>query len=151
MPAITRVMILKKKIRTYSELACLPDFRSRYEYLKLGGNVGETTFGFDRWINQRFYKSDLWRRIRDEVIVRDKACDLAMPGYEISKRILIHHMNPLSEDDIRNMTDYLLNPDYLVCVSHKTHNAIHYGTDYELLIGIDMQERRPNDTIPWRA
>lgn len=138
------------KIRTYHELITLPDFRSRYEYLKLSGHVGETTFGFDRWLNQRFYKSDAWKRIRDRIILRDDCCDLAMPGHEICKRVLIHHMNPLSINDIKEMSDFLLNPDYLVCVSHKTHNAIHYGADFDALFDFELRERRPNDTIPWK-
>lgn len=114
-------------LKTYSELIQIPTFEERFEYLKLDGNVGEDTFGFDRWMNQIFYRSPEWKRIRDEVIIRDNGCDLAMPGHEIYGRILIHHMNPISVDDIERRTDLLLNPEYLISTVHRTHNAIHYG------------------------
>lgn len=136
------------KIRTYTELITFPTFETRYNYLKLNGNVGEETFGFDRWLNQRFYKSKEWQSIRDFVIIRDGGCDLAMDGYDIHGRILIHHMNPVYSDDIIHRSDILLDPEYLVCVTHNTHNAIHYG-DESLLITAPI-ERRPGDTCPWR-
>ena len=135
-------------IRTYSELIKLPTFEERYVYLRLGGRVGETTFGFDRYLNQMFYKSDEWLAIRDKVIVRDNGCDLGIEGREIESSILIHHMNPISKKDILERSDFLLNPEYLICTIKNTHDAIHYG-DENLLIK-DPIERRKNDTCPWR-
>lgn len=134
--------------KTYSELIQIPTFEERFEYLKLDGNVGEDTFGFDRWMNQIFYRSPEWKRIRDEVIIRDNGCDLAMPGHEIYGRILIHHMNPISVDDIERRTDLLLNPEYLISTVHRTHNAIHYGDKNLLPQGPIV--RTPNDTCPWK-
>lgn len=135
-------------IRTYSELITLPTFEERYQYLRLNGRVGEETFGFDRWLNQRFYKDPEWLRIRDEVIIRDNGCDLAIPGREIYSRILIHHMNPITKDDILQRSKYLLNPEYLICTIKNTHDAIHYGDENLLVKG--PVERKPNDTCPWR-
>lgn len=140
-------------IRTYSELITLPTFEERYEYLKLGGKVGEETFGFDRWLNQMFYKDPYWLRVRDEVIIRDtgngKYCrDLGMEGYDIHGRILVHHMNPITKDDILKRSKYLLDPEYLICTMKNTHDAIHYG-DSSLLIGAPI-ERTRHDTCPWR-
>lgn len=135
-------------IRRYSELVLLPTFEERFEYLKLNGTVGTATFGFDRVFNQQFYKSVEWKRVRDEVIVRDCGRDLAIQGREIYGRILIHHMNPITIKDIQDVTPYLLNPEFLICVSHDTHNAIHYG-DADLLAAGPV-ERKPNDTCPWR-
>lgn len=136
-------------IKTYSELVRLPTFKERFEYLKLDGVVGEATFGFDRYINQLFYsRSPDWKSIRDFVIVRDNGCDLGIEGREIHRRVIIHHMNPLRKNDILDMTDFVMNPEYLICVTHETHNAIHYG-DSELLIS-DPIVRKPNDTCPWR-
>lgn len=135
-------------IRTYSELIKLPTFEERYAYLRLGGRVGEATFGFDRYLNQMFYKSDEWLAIRDKVIVRDNGCDLGIEGREIESSILIHHMNPISKKDILERSDFLLNPEYLICTIKNTHDAIHYG-DENLLIK-DPIERRKNDTCPWR-
>lgn len=135
-------------IRTYSELITLPTFEERYQYLRLNGRVGEETFGFDRWLNQRFYKDPEWLAIRDEVIIRDNGCDLAFPGREIYSRILIHHMNPITKDDILQRSKYLLDPEYLICTIKNTHDAIHYG-DENLLVK-DPVERKPNDTCPWR-
>ena len=112
-------------IRTYSELVRLPTFKQRYEYLRLGGSVGEDTFGFDRYLNQIFYKSKEWNRIRDQVIIRDHGCDLGLDGYEINDRILIHHMNPITKADILERTEFLLNPDYLISTMKRTHDAIH--------------------------
>ena len=135
-------------IRTYSELITLPTFIERYRYLKLSGRVGEDTFGFDRYLNQVFYQSKEWRSIRDYVITRDNGCDLGMVGHEIYGRILIHHMNPITADDILKRSDLLLNPEYLICTIKNTHDAIHYS-DESLLI-TDPIERKQNDTCPWR-
>lgn len=135
-------------IRTYSELITLPTFEERYEYLRLYSFVGKQTFGFDRYINQNFYRSQEWKNIRDYVIVRDNGCDLGMADRAIFGKIYIHHMNPLAPKDFRESTDFLLNPEYLICTTHTTHNAIHYG-DEDLLIK-DPIERKPNDTCPWK-
>ena len=136
------------KIRTYSELIMLPTFKERYEYLKLGGKVGEETFGFDRYLNQKFYKSKEWRDIRDYVILRDNACDLGIEDREIHSRIIIHHMNPITKYDIVNQTEFLTNPDYMICTLKRTHDAIHYGDDSILFS--DIIVRTKNDTCPWR-
>lgn len=138
----------KMIIRTYSELITLPTFEDRYRYLQLNGAVGKDTFGFDRYINQQFYRSKEWQRIRDEVIIRDNACDLGMEGYEIHGRIYVHHMNPIMVQDIQSNSDYLMNPEFLICTTHRTHNAIHYG-DENLLARAPI-ERTKNDTCPWR-
>lgn len=135
-------------IRTYSELITLPTFIERYRYLKLSGRVGEDTFGFDRYLNQVFYQSKEWRSIRDYVVTRDNGCDLGMVGHEIYGRILIHHMNPITADDILKRSDLLLNPEYLICTIKNTHDAIHYS-DESLLI-TDPIERSKNDTCPWK-
>ena len=135
-------------IRTYSELIQLPTFEERFDYLRLDGVVGKDTFGFDRYLNQQFYRSSEWKRIRNQVIVRDNGCDLGIDEYEIHGRILIHHMNPISIEDLQYMSDLLMNPEYLVCVSHRTHNAIHYG-DESLIVTAPI-ERSQNDTCPWR-
>ena len=138
----------KMIIRTYSELITLQTFEDRYRYLQLNGAVGKDTFGFDRYINQQFYRSKEWQRIRDEVIIRDNACDLGMEGYEIHGRIYVHHMNPIMARDIQSNSDYLMNPEFLICTTHRTHNAIHYG-DENLLARAPI-ERTKNDTCPWR-
>lgn len=135
-------------MRTYSELSQLKTFEERYEYLKLSCNVGETTFGYDRYLNQMFYRSREWKAIRDKVIIRDNGCDLGIEGYEIYGRIIIHHMNPLLVNDIINSTDILMNPEYLIATTHKTHNAIHYGDENQLQ-GLPIV-RTANDTCPWR-
>ena len=135
-------------IRTYRELSRFKTFEERFEYLRLNGAVGQDTFGFDRYVNQRFYRSREWKRIRNEIIVRDNGCDLGIEGREIYGRIIIHHMNPISLDDIEDATDFLLNPDYLICTIHDTHNAIHYG-DANLLVK-EPVTHRPNDTCPWK-
>ena len=135
-------------IKTYSQLKQLQTFEERYDYLKLGGVVGEDTFGFDRYMNQNVYRSREWKRVRDEVIMRDNGCDLGVDGHEIRGKILIHHMNPITSKDIHRVSDYLLNPEYLICVTHRTHNAIHYG-DESLIITAPI-ERTQNDTCPWR-
>ena len=135
-------------IRTYSELILLPTFEERFKYLQLNGRVGDDTFGFDRYINQNFYRSAEWKRIRDLVIMRDNGCDLAVDGYEIHGRILIHHMNPITISDIKFSTEYLMNQDYLICVTHNTHNAIHYGDEKQIITGPIV--RTKNDTCPWK-
>lgn len=142
-------MIMKTmNIRTYSELSKLTTFEERYRYLRLGGHVGEETFGFDRWINQMFYKDPEWLKIRDEVIIRDNGCDLGIEGREIYSRIIVHHMNPITKADILDRSEFLLDPEYLICTVKNTHDAIHYG-DENLLITLPM-ERSVNDTCPWR-
>lgn len=135
-------------IKTYSELSKLKTFEERYQYLRLSGTVGEDTFGFDRFLNQAFYRSRDWKSIRDFVIVRDNGRDLGMEGYEIFGKIYIHHMNPITQLDIQCRSEFLLNPEYLITTTHTTHNAIHYG-DETLLVQIPL-ERTPNDTCPWK-
>lgn len=135
-------------IKTYSELVRLPTFEERFEYLKLKGSVGKDTFGHDRHLNQVFYTSQEWRRLRDEIIIRDNGCDLGIEGREIGGKIYIHHLNPLGVNDVLTHSEYLVNPEYLICVSFETHNAIHYG-DINLLPR-DPIERKRNDTCPWR-
>ena len=135
-------------IRTYLELMMLPTFLDRFEYLRLNGKVGEETFGYYRYLNQVFYRSAEWKKIRNLVIVRDNGCDLGLSGYDIHGKVYIHHMNPITVDDIRNRSEFLLNPDYLICVSHMTHEAITYG-DKSLLL-LEPIERTKNDTCPWR-
>lgn len=141
-------MVTTMSIRTYSELITLPTFEERFKYLQLNGQVGESTFGFDRYMNQVFYRSQKWKSIRDFVIIRDCGCDLGVEGYDIHGKIIIHHMNPLSMRDIETESDFLLNPDFLICTTHNTHNAIHYG-DENLLVTAPI-ERTKNDTCPWR-
>ena len=145
----TAVMVKTMKIRTYEELSKLKTFEERYEYLKLDGSVGEETFGYDRYLNQQFYKYDPdWKKIRDEVIFRDNGCDLGIEGREINGLILVHHMNPITKDDILNRSEYLLNPNYLITTIKSTHDAIHYGSS-DLLMK-DPVVRSKNDTCPWR-
>lgn len=140
---------MNKKIRTYTELMQLETFEERFEYLRLDGVVGEETFGFDRWLNQQFYKSKEWQIIRDDVIARDLGCDLGIADREIiDEIILIHHMNPITKEDIVNKTDFLLNPEYLITTIDNTHRAIHYGND-EMLVKPPI-ERFKNDQCPWR-
>lgn len=137
------------KIKTYSELVRLETFEERFDYLKLSGVVGMDTFGFDRIFNQQFYSSKEWKRIRDKIIIRDYGCDLGIKGYEIfGQRIYIHHMNPISMKDIATQTEFLLNPEFLITVSHSTHNAIHYGG--KELITQEPIVRTKNDTCPWK-
>ena len=135
-------------IKTYSELSKLKTFEARFEYLKLNRSVGESTFGFDRYLNQVFYRSQRWKKVRDEVIIRDNGCDLGIEDREIYGKVLIHHMNPITIDDIRNESEFLLNPEFLICVTHDTHNAIHYGDEH--LLVRNPVERTKNDTCPWR-
>lgn len=141
-------MMTRKIIRTYSELITLPTFEERFRYLKLGGKVGEDTFGFDRYLNQVFYRSAKWKEIRDYVIIRDNGCDLGMEGHEIHQRILVHHMNPITKEDILRESEFLLDPEYMICTIKNTHDAIHYG-DESLLMTAPI-ERRKNDTCPWK-
>lgn len=140
--------MMTKNIRRYSELIKLSTFEERFKYLQLNGSVGKDTFGFDRYINQNFYMSQEWKKIRDIVIIRDYGCDLGIEDREIFGKIIIHHMNPICLDDIRNVSDYLTNPEYLICTTHQTHNAIHYGD--ENLLFRDPIERMKNDTCPWK-
>ena len=137
-------------IRTYSELITIPTFEDRYRYLRLGGKIGEATFGFDRYLYENFLKTDEWLELRDSVIVRDNGCDLAMPDREIKGkvRIIVHHMNPVTKDDLLRRTKILLDPEYLISTIKTTHDAIHYG-DENLLIKAPI-ERTKNDTSPWR-
>lgn len=137
------------KIRSYTELSRLPTFEERYQYLHLNGSVGKETFGFDRYLNQVFYqRSQKWKSIRDRVIVRDLGCDLGIEGFEIYGKVLVHHMNPITLYDLEHETEFLLDPEFLICTTHNTHNAIHYG-DESLLITAPV-ERRPYDTCPWK-
>ena len=140
--------MIQMSIRTYSELITLPTFEERFKYLQLGGKVGEDTFGHDRYLNQMFYTSDEWRRIRRGVIVRDNGCDLGIQDREIHGLIIIHHMNPITIEDIINRSEFLLNPEYLISTVKNTHDAIHFS-DERILI-TDPIERRPNDTCPWK-
>lgn len=138
----------QKIIRTYSELIKFQSFTDRFNYLRLDGIVGESTFGFDRYLNQIFYRSSKWKSIRDHVIIRDSGCDLGVEGFEIYSRVLIHHMNPITIDDIMDKSDFLLDPEFLICTTHNTHNAIHYGN--ESLLMVIPVERTKNDTCPWK-
>lgn len=135
-------------IRTYTDLIAIQTFVDRFEYLKLMGSVGADTFGYDRYLNQIFYTTREWRHLRDQVILRDMGRDLAMEGYEIHGKIYIHHLNPISKDDIIERSEYLMNPEFLVCTSFETHNAIHYG-NADNLRSVPI-ERRANDTCPWK-
>lgn len=137
------------KILKYSELIEFDTFEERFDYLKLGGSVGEETFGSYRYLNQRLYSSREWRSLRDEIILRDNGCDLGIPDREIHGKILIHHLNPVSRDDIVHADRSVLDPENLVCVSYDTHQAIHYG-DMSLLLSLP-KERTPNDTCPWKG
>ena len=134
-------------IKSYSELRRLSTLKERFKYLELRGMVGHSTFGFDRWINQEFYTSREWRSLRHEIIVRDEGCDLGIPGYEIHERLAIHHMNPMTAEDIERGNDDILNPEFLITVSHRTHNAIHYGD--ESLLPRPLIARTSGDTKLW--
>jgi hypothetical protein len=139
---------MTSKIRTYSELSELSTFEQRFEYLALRGEVGSSTFGFNRWINQRFYTSQAWRLIRRDVIVRDLGCDLGVEGHEIyAKNAVVHHLNPLVESDIVNGTPNALDLEFMICTTHETHNAIHYGDDE--LLRKSYLPRSPGDTKLW--
>lgn len=135
-------------IKTYSELIRIPTFEERYQYLKLCGKIAEETFGFRRWINQEFYHSDEWLRFRDKIIIRDNGCDLALEGFEIFDSIIIHHLNPITCEDILNRNPCVFDPNNVVSTKLSTHNAIHYGN--EALISRIPVERTKNDTCPWR-
>ena len=142
------VTVIQMSIKTYSELITFSTFEERYRYLRLSGVIGEDTFGFDRYLNQVFYRSQKWKSIRDHVIIRDNGCDLGIEGREIHGRIIIHHMNPITIEDIEKESDFLLDPEYLISTIHSTHNAIHYG-DESLLAKAPIKRSR-NDTCPWR-
>lgn len=135
-------------IKTYSELITLPTFEDRFEYLRLDGTVGRETFGYDRYLNQILYNSPEWRRLRNEIILRDNGCDLAFEGHEINSRALIHHINPITVDDVIKRHPIVFDPENLITTIHNTHNAIHYG-DKDLLVTAPL-ERSKNDTCPWR-
>mgnify|MGYP003301189391 CR=1 FL=1 len=135
-------------IKTYSELILLPTFEERFNYLKLKGAVGRETFGFDRYLDQAFYHSKIWRLVRDRIIARDLGCDMGLEGYEIQGPIYVHHMNPMIQKDIVEFNDAIVDPEYLICTSFDTHNAIHYSDAGLLSKG--LVERKPNDTCPWR-
>lgn len=138
-------------ILTYNELIRLPTFEERLSYLLLHGRVGAETFGFDRWLNQHFYRSEEWKQLRRKIIIRDNGCDLGVDGYDIQGAILVHHMNPIVSDDIVNCTPYLMNPDFLISTSFDTHQAIHYENAELLKVApIYPTERKPNDTCPWK-
>lgn len=133
--------------RTYSDLERLATFDERFDYLKLGGSVGEATFGFDRWINQQFYQSREWKRARDEVVVRDNGCDLGIRGYEINGALLVHHINPMVAEDVEHGEQWILDPEFLITTTKNTHNAIHYGN--REMIRKPFVPRRPGDTKLW--
>jgi len=135
-------------IRTFRELTRLKTFEERYKYLQLKSTVGKSTFGGDRYLNQLLYKSDRWKRTRDNIIIRDEGCDLGVDDYRIYGRIVIHHINPISIEDVEFDRDFIYDPEYLICTTHGTHNAIHYGD--ESLLPQLPNERRPNDTCPWK-
>lgn len=134
-------------LKKYSELIKIETFMDRYRYLKLDGVVGKDTFGFDRYLNQKLYHSKEWKRVKDFVIARDLARDLGVEGFDINGRIYIHHMNPITQKDIVDFSDYVFDPEFLITTTHRTHNAIHYGNEDQLVV--NFVERKPNDTIPW--
>lgn len=135
--------------RTYSDLSKLKSFEERFDYLKLDGAVGEETFGFDRYLNQALYSSKEWKHVKNQVIIRDEGCDLGISGNKINRKAIIHHMNPITREQIENRDPEIFNPEYLITVSHSTHNAIHYG-DKDLLARQAPVERKQGDTVPWR-
>ena len=135
------------RVRSYTELRKHSTFEERFAYLSMPGEVGAATFGFDRWINQQFYRSREWKRAREFVIVRDEGCDLGIPGYDIHADLLVHHMNPVTADDLIRGEEWVLDPEFLITTTHRTHNAIHYG-DASLLRRAPV-ERRPGDTKLW--
>ena len=140
-----------QRIRSYTELMQIPTFLERYRYLKLGGKVGEETYGWERYLNQNFYRSVEWRRFRRDIIIRDLGCDLADPDYPFGEKelVIIHHMNPIDTYDIVYQTEYLMNPEYVIATRKKTHDAIHYG-DESMIFDYAPIIRRPNDTCPWK-
>lgn len=135
-------------IKTYSELITIPDYLDRYQYLRIGGKVGAETFGYDRYLNQILYTSKEWLRFRNDVIIRDNGCDMGHPDYQLDERILVHHIDPITVEDVLNRHPKVFDFENVVCVSLNTHNAIHYGD--ESLLVLPPLERRPNDTCPWR-
>lgn len=135
------------RIKTYSELSRLETIEDRYKYLRLSAGVGEPTFALERYVNQQFYRSTQWQQIRNHIIVRDNGCDLGVDGYEVHGRLTIHHMNPMTVDDIRDGNEAILDPEYLIAVAHRTHNAIHYGDERQL--PRPPVERRAGDTKLW--
>ena len=135
--------------RTYTELSKLKTFDERFKYLMLKGKIGIESFGYDRYLNQIFYKSPQWKKLRNQIILRDNGSDLGLAEYPILGRIIIHHLNPISIDDVLDSNPDVFNPEYLICTAHKTHNAIHYGME-DYIREYKVVERRPNDTIPWR-
>lgn len=139
--------MMMTKIRSYSELRRLETFEERFQYLSLRGIVGANTFGFDRWVNQQFYTSREWHSVREQVIIRDEGCDLGIVGYEIEARLLIHHMNPVLPSDIENGESWILDSEFLITTTHRTHNAIHYGD--ESLLRKPFAPRTPGDTKLW--
>lgn len=134
-------------IRTYSELVKIPTFIERFKYLQLNGLPGKETFGFERYLNQNFYTSYEWKRLRDQIIIRDQGCDLGIEGHEIHNKILIHHMNPIKTEDIVRRSDFLMNPEYLICTTKRTHDAIHFSD--ESILFVDAPVRSPGDTLLW--
>lgn len=140
-------MMISDQTRTYSELSRLRTFDQRLEYLRLGGYVGEATFGFDRYVNQQFYSSHEWKSVRNHVIVRDNGCDLGLRGYEIHTEMLIHHINPMGLEDVLEHADWILDPEFLITTTKDTHNAIHYGSKspYPPVV----PNRKPGDTRLW--
>lgn len=139
---------MRSTILTYSELCQFDTFEERYRYLRLNGSVGNATFGFDRWLNQWFYKDPEWIALRRDIIIRDLGCDLGMSDREICGPIMVHHMNPITKEDIIYRSEFLLNPEYLICCSDNTHKAIHYGDESLLVLAPIVRSR--NDTCPWR-
>lgn len=137
-----------KNIKTYSELISLPTFEERYRYLRIGGKVGDETFGYDRYLNQILYTSGEWRSFRDDIIIRDEGCDLGCEGFELNDRIIVHHIDPITVDDVINRHPKVFDPENVICVSHNTHQAIHYGD--ESLLPLLPKRRSKNDTCPWR-
>jgi hypothetical protein len=135
-------------VKTYSELCTLQSFNERYRYLKLNGSVGKETFGFDRYLNQILYQSDEWKSIRRDIIIRDNGCDLGCEGFNIFGRILVHHINPITSDDVVNRDPKIFDPNNLIITSHNTHQAIHYGDEHLLVVA--PPERKKNDTCPWK-
>lgn len=135
------------RIRTYSELETLSTFAERYDYLSLSSTIGAATFGFDRWINQRFYTSREWKSVRDLVIVRDNGCDLGIPGFEIHEQVLVHHINPITAEEITHSNQRIIDPEYLITTCFETHNAIHFGVESK--VPRVVVERQPGDTDLW--
>lgn len=136
-------------MKSYSELIRIPTYDERLKYAYIGGGIGDETFGFDRFLNQKLYNSAEWRQLRNEIIVRDNGCDLACKGYDLFDRILIHHLNPITRDDVLDRADCIFDPENLICVSFDTHNYIHYGQTDDRLSGLNF-DRKPNDMCPWK-